>query len=183
MGQKLTRFRTVGSRIIHQGRYLTFREDTIDLGDGKLVRREIVDHPGAVVIVPLDAHGHAIMVRQYRHAAGKTLLELPAGTLERGEDPLACARRELREETGYAAAHWEPLPGFFSAPGFTNEFMHLFLARDLAHDPLDGDEDEEIVVEPVPLAHAIAMIERGEIQDAKTIAGLLLTHRRMQHGL
>lgn len=179
MNELTTRFHTIASRIIHQGRYLTIREDILDLGDGKTVRRDVVDHPGAVVIVPLDAQGQVVMVRQYRHAAGKTLLELPAGTLERDEDPLACARRELREETGYAAARWEPLPGFFSAPGFTNEFMHLFLARDLSHDPLEGDEDEEIIVEPVSLADGIAMIDGGEIQDAKSIAGLLLTQRRL----
>ena len=121
----------VASRIVHRGRVVTLRVDDVRLPDGRIVVREVVDHPGAVVIAALDAHGCVTLVRQYRHAVGDRLLELPAGTLEPGEEPLETAMRELREEAGLVAGRWDRLGTFFSSPGFLREEMHAFLAREL----------------------------------------------------
>jgi len=144
------------------------------VGRGELVKREIAEHRGAVVMAPLDAKGRLLMVRQYRHAAGQRLLELPAGTLDPGEDPRAAASRELQEEVGQAAGSLEPLGGFYSAPGFSTEYLHCFVATDLRPSPLRGDVDEDIQVEAVPVRRAHALVRSGAIKDAKTIASLFL---------
>ena len=118
----------IGSQEIYQGRVINLRVDEIEIKDGLNVRREVIEHPGAVVIVPVDRDGRVLWVRQHRYAAGRELLELPAGTLEHGETPETTARRELPEETGFAAGSWQKLGGFFSAPGFCSEYLHAFLA-------------------------------------------------------
>src|SRR5215210_3081848 len=139
----------LSSREIHRGRILTVRVDEIELESGHSVRREVVEHPGAVVIVPIDGDGRVLWVKQYRYAAGRALLELPAGTLEQGEEPEATARRELPEETGFAASDWQRIGGFYSAPGFCTEYLHAYSATDLRPETAPGDEDEDIEVVPL----------------------------------
>jgi ADP-ribose pyrophosphatase len=173
---------TVDSRVVHRGRTLTFRTDTIERADGSRHRREIVGHPGAVAIVALDADDRVLLVRQFRTAAGRTLLEIPAGTLDVDaatgaiEDPDLAAARELEEETGRRAASWRKLGEFWTAPGFATELMHLYLATDLAtadQGRLGPDEDEALHLVPLPVDEAIAAAEDGRIADAKSIVGLL----------
>jgi ADP-ribose pyrophosphatase len=171
----------VGTRTVHRGHYLDVRVDEIVTPDGRRSSRDIVGHPGAVAMVALDAGDNLLMVRQFRLAAGGTLLEIPAGTLDRApdgtlEDPDLAARRELEEETGFRAASWRRLGSFWTAPGFATELMHLYLARDLtaAHeDRLRPDEDERLELEHVPWRGAVAMVEQGQIADAKSIVGIL----------
>jgi ADP-ribose pyrophosphatase len=171
----------VGSRTVHTGHYLDVRVDDIVTPDGRRSSRDIVGHPGAVAIVALDPEDRVLLVRQFRLAAGRTLLEIPAGTLDRAadgslEDPDLAARRELEEETGFRAGTWQLLGAFWTAPGFATELMHLYLATDLeaaADGRLGPDEDERLELEHVPWREAVAMAERGEIADAKSLVGLL----------
>ncbi len=166
--------KTVDSQRMYEGRVVSLRLDTLELEGGQTVQREIVEHRGAIVIAALDAEGGVLMVRQYRHPTGESLLELPAGTLEPGEDPLETAVRELQEETGFFPGDMRAAGGFYSAPGFCNEFLHFFVARDLRPQKLEGDEDEDIEVEVLGAARASELILSGEIRDAKTIAGLYI---------
>jgi len=159
-------------RTIYDGKMLTFSVREAKLTDGTLVNREIVSTKGAVVIVALTAENGVRLVRQFRSAAQKWVVELPAGTLNPAEDPAVAAPRELAEETGDRAASWEYLGGFYTAPGILTEFLHLYLAQDLTPGPTDFDFDEHIENITVPWAEAFAMIRRGAIEDAKTIAGL-----------
>ena len=166
--------KTIDSKVVAEGRVIKVRVDVIETPDGQRVKRDIVEHRGAVAMVPIDAEGRVILVRQYRHAAGKWLLEIPAGTLDPGEDPLEAAQRELREETGFAAGRIDRIGGCYAAPGYSSEYLYLYLARDLTEDPLEGDVDEEIELEPVPLTEVRKLIASGEIEDAKSLAALLL---------
>ncbi|MCH7553154.1 MAG: NUDIX hydrolase [Chloroflexi bacterium] len=158
---------------------IRLRVDTLEMPDGRLTRRDVVEHPGAVAIVAIDDLGRVLLVRQYRHPTGCHLLELPAGTLEPGEAPATAAQRELREEVGMQAKDLQPIASMYASPGYTDEFFHIFFGRGLTHDPLEPDADEEIEVVPVPMAHIPDLIARGEIMDAKTVAGLLLVHHRL----
>ncbi|PJF28336.1 MAG: ADP-ribose pyrophosphatase, partial [Phototrophicales bacterium] len=158
---------------IYEGRVVRLVLLDVQLPNGSLARRELVRHPGAVAIVALDSAQHLLLVRQFRIAADQILLEIPAGTLEPGESPLDCAKRELQEETGFHPGRIESIGGIYVAPGYTTEFIHLFYATDLTASRLDGDADEFIEVERVPLTEALAMIERGDIIDGKSIAGIL----------
>jgi ADP-ribose pyrophosphatase len=167
-------FEILKSEIVYPGRAFTIRRDTLRMPDGRETTFDIVQHIGSVVILPLDEHGNLLFVRQYRQAAGKELLELPAGTLDEGEAPEACARREVREEAGVAAGQLEDLGGFYLAPGYSTEYMHVYLATQLRPDPLEADADEFLTVESIPLAAALAMARSGEIPDAKSLAALLL---------
>lgn len=169
----------VSSTVLASGRAFTVRRDVIALADGRQFTRDVVVHPGAVVIAPVLPDGRVVLVRQWRHAAGEALLELPAGTLEPGEAPEATAHRELQEEAGYRAGRLTRLAEFWTAPGFCTERMHLFLAQDLTPARLEGDEDEEIEVEVLPLAQAVAMALAGGLRDAKTICGILLAAGRL----
>lgn len=167
-------FKLLKSRIVYPGHAFTIRVDTLQLPDGHEAQFDIVEHVGSVVILPLAAEGNLLFVRQYRHAAGLDLLELPAGTLDENETPEACARREIREETGMAAGKMEYLGGFYLAPGYSTEYMTVYLATDLRHDPLQADADEFLCVESLALAEAMALCENGKILDAKTLAALCL---------
>ncbi|TAJ99883.1 MAG: NUDIX hydrolase [Chloroflexota bacterium] len=158
------------------------------MADGRRSKRDVVGHPGAVAIVALDDQDRILMVRQFRLPAGRTLLEIPAGTLDRAadgslEDPDLAAPRELEEETGFRAGSWDHLGSFWTAPGFATELMHLYLARDLrpAHeDRLAHDEDERLELEHVTWREAVAMAEDGRIADAKSIVGILRLARILE---
>jgi ADP-ribose pyrophosphatase len=144
--------------------------------DGKTFARQIIRHPGAVVLLPLLDDGRVVLIRNYRVAAGERLIELPAGTLDPGEEPLQTARRELAEETGYQARRLELLTTFYSSPGILDERMHLFLATGLTPGPPDLQEGEDIESLALPWQEAMAMVRGGAIRDGKTLAGLLYYH-------
>ncbi len=166
--------KTLSTREVYSGPLLRVRDDQVEMPDGSSARRVVVDHPGAVVIAPLDGNGNVMLVRQPRYAADqKDLLELPAGTREPNEEPLVTARRELREETGFDARQLQELGGFYTAPGFSSEYLHLYLARDLVEVGAEPDEDEFVSLEQTPLERVPQLIRSGQIEDAKSIAGLL----------
>lgn len=166
--------RVVQSRQVYAGRVVALRVDTLALPDGKLLQREVVEHRGAVAMVVLDEQDRVLLVRQYRPAVDGELLEIPAGTIEPGEAPDACARRELAEELSLAASRWTPLAQCYSSPGFCTELLHLYLAEGLTPAQGQADEDEAITIECLPLADVLARIADGTIRDAKSIAGLML---------
>lgn len=167
-------FELLKSEPFFEGHVFKIRRDLLKTPDGRQTQYEIVEHNGSVVILPVDAAGNLWFVRQYRHAAGKDLLELPAGTREQNEPYQDCAAREIREETGMAAGKLEHLGDFYLAPGYSTEFMAVFLATDLHDDPLEGDEDEFLQLEKIPVSRAIEMARAGEMPDAKTLAALFL---------
>lgn len=167
-------FEFIRSETLLQGRAFRIRRDHLKTPDGRETKLDIIEHGGSVILVPLDENGNLLFVRQYRHAAGMDLLELPAGTLEAGEDPAVCAARELREETGFAADNIQKIGDFYLAPGYSTEFMHVYLAQALRHDPLEADADEFLSVEKIPVAEAFQMAEKGDMPDAKSLAALLL---------
>ncbi len=169
------------SRIVWEGKW-RLRVDSFRLPDGQLYERGRIEHPGAVVLVPIvpgDAGPAVLMLRQYRPALERTILELPAGTREPDEPWLLCAQRELREETGRRAATFTPLGEVWAAPGLSNERMALFLAQGLSDDPLPMDVDEEIAVEAWPLAELAAMAIDGRLDDAKSVAAVLRAARHL----
>ena len=176
----------VESEIVHRGRYLEFRVDTIERADGSRGTRDVVGHPGAVAVLALDARGRLLLVRQWRIPARQALLEIPAGTLdiEDGgtEDPDVAVRRELEEETGHRATTWRRLASFWTAPGFASELMHLYLATGLDgvaddDDRLTPDEDERLELSRVTIDEALVLVDTGVIGDAKTILGILWLDR------
>jgi len=157
------------------GRVFRVAIETFRSAGGRTLTQEIVHHPGAAVVVPRLDDGRILLVRQYRHAARGTFWEVPAGRLEPPEPPEACAARELREETGYRAGRWTPLGGFYPAPGYTSESMHLYLAEGLVREdekPCPPDEDEEIEVSAFSLEEVRRRIRSGELQDGKTIIAI-----------
>jgi ADP-ribose pyrophosphatase len=159
---------------MYEGRAFSVRRDRVSLPEDQSTDLDIVEHRGAVVIVPVDADGNIWFVRQYRHPARVELLELPAGTLEQNEAPDECAAREIREEIGMAAGKLEEIGSFFLAPGYSTEYMYAFLAQGLTVSPLEGDADEFLAPEPVSLERTFEMVEEGSFQDAKTLAALHL---------
>jgi ADP-ribose pyrophosphatase len=179
---------TVVRRVVHEGRFITFRVDTIEDADGGRHEREVVDHPGAVAIVAVDGDD-LLLVRQYRSPAGRVLLEIPAGTLDRApdgsiEDPALAAPRELAEETGHRARTWRRLGTFWTAPGFASEAMTLYVARDLeAIAGYGGPEpDERLDLVRMPWREALAMAETGGIEDAKSLVGIFWLARLAESG-
>jgi ADP-ribose pyrophosphatase len=166
----------LGSETIYDGRIVHLRVDTVRLPDGRESMREIVGHKGAVCIVPIHDNS-VLMVRQFRLAAGGTLLEIPAGTLEEGEEPDACAARELEEETGYQAGTLRPMFQAYLAPGYSTERIHAYLATDLTPVSAHTDADENVELVSVPIAQIGGRVLNGEFQDAKTIASLLVALR------
>ncbi len=167
-------FETITQETLYRGRAFSVRSDEVRLPDQRTMHVDVIEHPGAVTILPVDAEGRILIVRQYRHAAGKELLELPAGTLDAGEPEETCALREIREETGYAAGNLRKLGEFHLAPGYSTEYMYVYLATDLRADPLPGDADEFITVEPIPVEQAFRLASQGGLQDGKSLAALLL---------
>ncbi len=164
----------VRSETVHQGKLLTFRVDTVCLASGRETGREVVVHPGAIALVPLLDDGRVVLVRQWRHAVGQMLLEIPAGTREPNEPPERTAARELTEETGYTADRIIPLGAFFTAPGFCTEEIHTYLAVGLHAGDATPEDDEGITLEHLTLADAPAAIARGDLHDAKSIAALFM---------
>jgi ADP-ribose pyrophosphatase len=173
---------TISTRSIFQGRIIDVRVDTVRLQNGRETTREIVDHAPSICVVPVDDDGNVLLVRQYRKPAGSFLLEVPAGGIEAGEAPEDAARRELQEEIGHTADSLAPLTAFWLAPGWCSEYMYAFLATELAPANLDSDEDEFIEMVRAPLASVVDLITKGEIQDAKSVASLLLAMRVLGRG-
>jgi len=168
----LTETRVSGERVL-DGLIIKVDRDTVTLPDGNTSLREIVRHPGAAAVVPILDSGKVVMVRQYRYSIGKATLEIPAGKLDEGEEILTCAHRELKEETGYSAKRMDKLMPFVSSPGFTDEVIHIYLARGLTPGQAGGDDDEFIEIESFTIDALIEMILTGRICDGKTVAGIL----------
>ncbi len=171
--------RILSSEYAYEGRVIKLRVDQVELPDGRHTIREVMEHPGAAVIVPIESDGTVRLVRQYRDAIGKQLLEVPAGKLDPGEEPEHCARRELQEELGLAAGRLTPLTSFYSSPGFCDEILHVFLAEGLSPEVGVGEGDHEEFIEPVnrplePLDELLA-----ELRDGKSIIGILLAHQEL----
>lgn len=160
---------------IRQGRVFDITVENITFDNGFNVDMEIIRHPGASAIVPLMADDRVVMIKQYRHAVGDFIWEIPAGTFDGKEDPLVCARRELTEETGFIADKWKRLGAVTPVPGYSDERIQIYLARDLKPATQNLDQDEFLEVHPIPLTQVIEMITNGEIEDAKTVMGIFLT--------
>ena len=173
-------FAVVGSETVYSGRVLALRRDLVMMPGGRTAIREAIEHPGAVAVLPLADDESVIMIDQYRHAVGRRLRELPAGLLDTaGEEPLTTARRELTEETGYTARNWAVLVDVVPSPGFSDESVRVFLARDLAEvgRPTGADDEEaDLKVIRLPLVEAVRQVLAGEILNAATAAGLLAGH-------
>ena len=170
---------TLNRETIYRGHAFNVRRDEVRFPNQHTTQLDIIEHVGAVTILPVDADGRILFVRQYRHATEKELLELPAGTLDEGESAESCARREIREETGFAAGNLTKLGEFYLAPGYSTEYMHVYLATDLHPDPLPGDQDEFITLIPIQIEQAYEMARNGELQDGKSLAALLLARPRL----
>ncbi len=164
---------------IYRGRVFQLVRENVTLDNGVSADWDYIEHPGAAAIVPLLGAGEVVLVRQYRHALKRFIWEIPAGTLDPGESGLECARRELAEETGYCAAEWRPLGEITPVPGYSDERVFLFLAATLSPAEQELDPDEVLAVHRLPLQKALAMIAGGEIQDAKSICGLLLAQKHL----
>jgi ADP-ribose pyrophosphatase len=167
-------YETIQSEILLRGRVFNVRRDQVRLPNGEVVQLNIVEHVGAVTLVPVDEQGRIWFVRQYRHATRGLLLELPAGMVEVGESPEECAHREIREEIGMAAGQLSKIGEYFLAPGYSTEYMHVYLATNLHPAPLPGDIDEFLSVETIPIKEAFHLAESGQLRDAKSLACLLL---------
>lgn len=170
---------TLSRRELWQGSVGRFGEEDIRLPDGRRFSLAILQHPGACAIVPLLADGSVVLLRQYRHAVRETLWEIPAGKLDPGEDTEACARRELQEETGYQARELIALGSICVTPGYSDERIHLFLARELQAGPQSLTDNESIQCTTLPLTEAVRMAEQGQISDAKSVIGLLRARARL----
>ncbi len=166
---------TISKQTIFEGKIITVRLDTVMLPNGTEAKREIVEHPGGVAIVALDENENVYMVRQYRRPFDTILLELPAGKLNYGENPLECGIRELKEETGLVAKTFENLGSFMVSPGFCGEKIHIYLARGLSSEDMNLDEDEFLEVEKYPLTKLMDMIMQNQIEDGKTVIGIIKT--------
>lgn len=167
-------------RNVFKGRVLTLNLEQVRLPNGRVAELEIAHHPGGAAIVAVDADGRVCLLRQFRHAARGWLTELPAGKLDGGEPPLACAQRELAEEAGVTAARWEKLGEFYSSPGVLTEVIHLFLARDLAAADARPEEHEVFEARWVPLEEAVQLAAGGVLRDAKSLIGLLWAAERLR---
>ncbi len=167
--------KTISSKSIYKGDIISLRVENVELPDGKYANREIVKHPGAVAIIPITSEGKIVLVKQFRKALDRTLIEIPAGRIEIGEAPLLTATRELEEETGYGANEITYIQSFATSPGFANEIIHLYVAKELytIDNPADGDEDEFIEVIEVTINEAEQLVLSEEIYDAKTAFAII----------
>ena len=167
---------------IYNGRIIHVRVDDVELPDGRPAKREVVDHPGGVCIAALTDKQELLFVEQFRYPYKEVVLELPAGKLEYGEDPLEAGKRELREETGAAASEYRSLGELYPSPGYCGEIIHLYLATGLAFSAQDPDDDEFFELRRIPLTEAYGMVMRNEIADAKTQVGILKTYHILEEG-
>lgn len=164
---------TIEKHMLYEGRILNLRNDDVVLPNGHKSAREVVEHPGGVCVAAVDDDGTVLLVRQYRYPFGEELLELPAGKLEYGEDPLECGKRELHEETGATATEYTSLGKFYPTCGYSNEIIYLYLAKGLTYGEQCPDEDEFIDVVRLPLKEAVSMVLSNALPDGKTQAALL----------
>lgn len=162
----------LASKLVYDGKMLKVRSDTVRLPDGGTAEREFIDHPGAVAVIALTDAGELVMERQYRYPLGRDMIEIPAGKIDPGEDPLATAQRELKEETGYTAAHWRHVATIHIAIAYSNERIEIYLAKDLRHEGAKLDDEEFLEVFTLSPAAALAWVREGKITDSKTVAGL-----------
>ena len=171
--------KTISSTRLFQGRTINLRLDVVELPNGRQAQREIVEHPGAVAIVPIFEDGNVLLVNQFRAPVSRITLEIPAGKLEPGESPDICASRELEEETGYRAGRLEHKATFFTTPGFSDEVMYLYVATELRPSASRPDFDEFLEIKKIPLNELLQMAKNGEIFDAKTLVGIYLSSRSL----
>ena len=171
----------IDGEIKYKGVIVTVRLDRAELCNGAVVRREVVEHPGGVTILPVDRDGYCYMVRQYRYPMGRMMLEAPAGKLEYGEDPMVCAVRELSEETGFTADEYIDMGSCCTSPGFSSEVLHIYLARGLHQGKSHPDQDEFLNMEKISLKQLNDMVMSGEIDDAKTIIAVLKAEKYLQN--
>lgn len=171
----------MSSEQLYSGKVLILNRDTVELPNGKIAQLEIIRHPGASAVVPLKEDGTVVLIHQFRHAAGGFIYEIPAGKLHRQEDPKDCATRELEEEVGYKPGSLELLTSIWTAPGFTDEVIHIYQATGLQRGKQVLDQDEVLEIVEWPLEEALAKIQDGTIKDAKTIIGLQLTYGKRQN--
>lgn len=177
-------FKLLRSETLIHGRTFKVKRDTLRTPDNRETKFEIIEHEGSVVLLPVDEAGNLLFVRQYRHAVEGDLLELPAGTRKNAEESFEeCAAREIREETGMKAGTLQKLGEFYTVPGYSTEFMAVFLARELQEDPLQPDEDEFLQIEKIPVKTAFTLAQEGKIQDAKSLAALLLARSYLEEYL
>lgn len=172
--------KTLTSELVYDGRLLKVYRDTVELVNGRTSWREVIRHPGAVVVVPIDNEGRIHLVRQFRYPYGKAILEVPAGKLERGEEPFPAARRELSEEIGAEAEEWTEMGEMLPTPGFCDERQHVYLARGLTFGQTHPDEDEFLEQVTLPLEEAVAMAVDGRLEDSKTVAAILRAWLRLK---
>lgn len=165
--------KTMKCERVYEGRIINVRVDTVELPDKKYSKREIVEHPGAVGIVPITSNKEIVLVKQFRKPVEDVLLEIPAGKIESEEEPAICAVRELEEETGFKTDNIQQLLKFYTTPGFSNEIIYIYIAEDLKEGTINPDEDENIETIKIPIEEALEKIKSGEIEDAKTIVGIL----------
>ncbi len=162
----------VSSKLVYDGKLLKVRSDSVRLPDGTTAEREFIEHPGAVAVIALTDAGELVMERQYRYPLGRDMIEIPAGKIDPGEDPLATARRELMEETGYTAAQWRHMATIHIAIAYSNERIEIYLAKGLRQEGAKLDDEEFLEVFTLPLATALAWVRGGKITDSKTVSGL-----------
>lgn len=174
--------KTLSRNYVYQGKILSLRVDDAELPNGRKAKREVVEHHGGVCVAALTEKDELLFVRQFRYPYGEVLLELPAGKIDAGEDPLACGRRELKEETGAAAESYGSLGKLYPSPGYTSEIIYLYFARGLSYGETDPDDDEFLEVERIPLEKAAQMVLNNEITDAKTQAAVLKVYLKKQRG-
>lgn len=172
--------KTLSSEIIYDGRAVKLRVDTVEMSNGRQTTREIVEHSDCVAIVAIDEEDNLLLVSQFREAVETELLEIPAGGIEPGEDPPAAVSREMQEETGYYPRKLERLGGFYSAPGYCTEYLHLYLATDLVASQLFAEDTEEISLVRVSLSQISELIASGSIRDSKSLAGLYLLQQHQK---
>ena len=173
-------FELIKSETLLQGRAFKVRRDFLKTPNGDETQLEIIEHGGSVVVVPIDDDGNLLLVRQYRHAAQQDLLELPAGTRDKDEPFEECAAREIREETGMEAGKLQKVGNFYLAPGYSTEFMAVFLATELKHNPLQADFDEFLQVKKMPVRQAVDLFQSEAMLDAKSLAAWLLAKPHLE---
>ncbi|MDO8886534.1 NUDIX hydrolase [Candidatus Oleimmundimicrobium sp.] len=175
------KFKKIKSKVMFKGKILNLRLDEVELPNGKIVEREVVEHKGAVGIVPVTSDNEVVLIKQYRYPIDKVIWEIPAGLLDEDESPLSCAIRELKEETGYTAKTFIKMAEFYLTPGNSNEYFHLYLAKDLTEGDTKLEDDEFLELKHVSLENALKLVMSNEIKDAKTMIGFCLAEKILKN--